>query len=36
VGIDEIKADRDERIGKLRKEIEEFTSKYDELDKTHV
>ena len=35
VAIDELKRDRDERIGQLRNELDEVSTKYDELSKAN-
>jgi len=36
IGIDEVKKDRDERIGKLRNEIQELQDNFDNLEQEHI
>lgn len=36
VGIEEVKRDRDERIKVLRTELEELTTKHEQLEKDHA
>jgi acyl carrier protein phosphodiesterase len=36
VGIQEIKRDRDDRLEKLRQELEQLNQKYDQLERDHT